>query len=207
MKGDHVKLQRLIRIARPVELPPLLAPATADSAQPLEAKKKFALPLFGKKGTFNFRSSLPAKKPKLNEAKPQSGIIDGPEEEEDEEEKQETDTPSMMDVDKHRKPDSTESQGSSTQKSETKSPAKPEIPEKREKIIDTPASAVIDDEAGSSTKRKRNNRNRNRNRNKNHRMDYDESEELTDSTKYSGWVPPQDQQGDGMTDLNSKFGY
>lgn len=37
--------------------------------------------------------------------------------------------------------------------------------------------------------------------------DADETGEVLGTEKYSGWVPPQNQSGDGMTNLNSKYGY
>lgn len=55
------------------------------------------------------------------------------------------------------------------------------------------------------------NKNRSKNRNRSNKMRYqvdiDDTEEDLSPQKYSGWIPPVNQTGDGMTDLNSKYGY
>lgn len=202
LKADHVKLQRLIKIARPVELPPLLAASATAAVQSTETKKKLVLPLFGKKGTFSFRSTLPAKKPKLVEDEQQ--ITDGPEEEQDEKEQVEEESNSTNPPSP--KVQAVKCETTTTHSTEEEPQAECTVSE--EHTIVTEAVATTDANESESTKRKRKNRNRPRNRNRVHeRMDYDDSEELADSTKYSGWVPPEDQAGDGFTDLNSKFGY
>lgn len=51
-------------------------------------------------------------------------------------------------------------------------------------------------------------RSKHRNRNKvRQQIDIDDTEEDTSPQKYSGWIPPSNQSGDGITDLNSKYGY
>lgn len=58
--------------------------------------------------------------------------------------------------------------------------------------------------SGASSKQKSKNRHRNKMR---HQIDIDDTEEDTSPQKYSGWMPPENQTGDGMTALNSKYGY
>lgn len=57
-----------------------------------------------------------------------------------------------------------------------------------------------------SSKRKRN-RYRHRTDKGRETIDMDDIEEPLESDKYSKWVPPENQSGDGITDLNTKYGY
>lgn len=210
LKGDHVKLQKLIKIARPFELPPLLPPTIATSSQSgTETKKKLVLPLFGKKGTFSFRSAVPAKKPRVEEVKQDSNAADEPEEEEEENEVvQEAESTEETPVVANTTEKPEKSKNKPTEMRSHQPVIEDHAPaDQKETHVTSESTSTATDESTSS-KRKRKNRNRHRNRNKNtERMDYDDSEELADTTKYSKWVPPEDQAGDGMTDLNSKFGY
>lgn len=58
--------------------------------------------------------------------------------------------------------------------------------------------------AGPSSSNKNKNRQRNKVRNQ---IDIDDTEEEANPQKYSGWIPPENQTGDGVTALNSKYGY
>lgn len=58
----------------------------------------------------------------------------------------------------------------------------------------------------ASSKRKRN-RYRHRADKGRETIDMDDIEEPLESDKYSKWVPPENQSGDGITDLNTKYGY
>lgn len=58
--------------------------------------------------------------------------------------------------------------------------------------------------SSNATKKKRN---RIRIRTDKGRENVDFDEEMVDTEKYSTWVPPQGQSGDGSTDLNEKYGY
>lgn len=71
----------------------------------------------------------------------------------------------------------------------------------RTEILPTPSNSAIYDVCN---KNKPKHRQRNKVR---HQIDIDETEEDTSPQKYSGWIPPENQSGDGMTPLNSKFGY
>lgn len=209
LKGDHVKLQKLIKIARPFELPPLLPPTIATSSQSgTETKKKLVLPLFGKKGTFSFRSAVPAKKPRVEEVKQDSNAADEPEEEEEDEVVQEAESTEETPVVANTTEKPEKSKNKPTEMRSHQPVIEDHAPADQEETHAASESTSTATDESTSSKRKRKNRNRHRNRNKNtERMDYDDSEELADTTKYSKWVPPEDQAGDGMTDLNSKFGY
>lgn len=69
---------------------------------------------------------------------------------------------------------------------------------------DTEDIAATEDKPSSKRKR---NRCRNRGDKGREKIDMDDIEEPLDSEKYSKWVPPENQSGDGFTDLNSKYGY
>lgn len=38
-------------------------------------------------------------------------------------------------------------------------------------------------------------------------VDIDDAEQIEDTEKFSTWLPPQNQSGDGSTNLNDKYGY
>ncbi|XP_037952773.1 kanadaptin-like [Teleopsis dalmanni] len=54
---------------------------------------------------------------------------------------------------------------------------------------------------------KKRHRQKQRIRNKREEFDLDELEEHESSEKYAKWVPPENQTGDGFTELNKKYGY
>lgn len=59
----------------------------------------------------------------------------------------------------------------------------------------------------TQTRHKSRNRNANRARGQRANIDVDEGDEEKSPNKFADWLPPQNQSGDGITDLNSKFGY
>lgn len=70
----------------------------------------------------------------------------------------------------------------------------------------TEESVVQSSSAGQSSSGKNKNKNRQRNKVR-HQIDMDDTEEEAHPQKYSGWMPPENQTGDGVTALNSKYGY
>lgn len=60
-------------------------------------------------------------------------------------------------------------------------------------------------ENNSSNSKKR--RQRVRQRGKRSELDLDDNADYESSDKYAKWIPPENQTGDGMTELNKKFGY
>lgn len=85
--------------------------------------------------------------------------------------------------------------------------SKTDISSKNPSIVDAPNvpnNSSSSSSSGASNKQKSRNRQRNKMR---HQIDIDDTEEDTSPQKYSGWMPPENQTGDGMTALNSKFGY
>lgn len=228
LKNEHVKLQRIIKFVRPTDLPPLITPGTSTAAPHTDTKKKLTLPLFGKKGKFSFRSTIvpSIKKPKL-----ESEIEFEIEEDSPDEEQEKDLSHKAKDLSHEAKdvsPPATSTEAGAGKSSDLerledkKHPDKPEEKVKETVEIESDEETVDTEEqednadqiqtsplnlSSSSSKKKKRSRNRNRSDKKHERTDYDDTGEVTDSTKYSGWVPPVDQSGDGITDLNSKYGY
>lgn len=77
-----------------------------------------------------------------------------------------------------------------------------------DKFISAPCETneIVEHAETAISKRKRN-RNRNRGDKGRENIDMDEIAEPIESEKYSKWVPPENQSGDGITDLNTKYGY
>lgn len=78
----------------------------------------------------------------------------------------------------------------------------------KQHVSSTVNASNVENSSGSSTGTSNKQRSRNRQRNRlRHQIDIDDTEEDTSPQKYSGWMPPENQTGDGITDLNSKYGY
>lgn len=58
----------------------------------------------------------------------------------------------------------------------------------------------------NQTRHRQRNANRTRGQKRAH-IDVDEAEEEQSPNKFADWLPPENQTGDGITDLNTKFGY
>lgn len=200
-------------------------------------KKKIQLPLFGKKKTFGFdklrqqvssQKSTTLKDVENNKDKPveefddddcdrkhvaqdvvqeklvesapkETSITKSPNAEKscDEQINESTDEPVTERID-------TEDQITENESATSKNSTDHLKPDSNESL--TKEKIVIQNSSGSGASTK--NRSKQRNRNKvRHQIDIDDTEEDISPQKYSGWVPPSNQSGDGMTDLNSKYGY
>lgn len=241
IKADIQKVKKLINIARPIELPPLKNEDTKSAAS--QTKKKFELPLFGKKKTFGFdrlkQQSVNAKSAQPSESKPDENqsIEEFDEDENDAQPtKQTTESASKAFAKENPVVEAPKTETSCDEETKESTGAttkqKPEIEEKQQQIKDEkkmPTSKNSDNDhhkpipsppppsvevAVEKTNTQNapvvgsKNRNKHRNRNKaRQQIDIDDTEEDTSPQKYSGWMPPTNQSGDGMTDLNSKYGY
>ncbi|XP_031639775.1 kanadaptin [Contarinia nasturtii] len=236
IKADIQKVKKLINIARPFELPPLKRVETKADGQ---IKKKFELPLFGKKKTFGFDKLKQAtKSTESNDTKidPNESIEEFDDDDE-EATKSKSNTESVNETVSNKgavmmeTPKVTErcdeqinesSDSSSKENVETKDRVKTKeqqpqlVSEKKLTTPKTNTDTIASSQSTEETTEKSNtevsaatkNKSKNRNRNKvRHQIDIDDTEEDKSPQKYSGWVPPSNQSGDGITDLNSKYGY
>lgn len=199
-------------------------------------KKKIQLPLFGKKKTFGFdklkqqvssHKSTTSEETKTNENKPIEEFDD-----DDDDNNDDDGATKHTVVDEEKAVDLTFKKSPKIELSKVEKSCDEQINEFNSKIdteqIETkenknkvdssdhlkhenpkhlPAEEkVVENSSGSSASTK--NRSKHRNRNKaRQQIDIDETEEEKSPQKYSGWVPPSNQSGDGITDLNSKYGY
>jgi hypothetical protein len=198
---ERGQVQRLIKIAKPVELP--------SSVQSSIDGKTKVLPLFGKRGSVKQRYKLETLAAKVVESEKSESL--NPTEEEIESVVTESSEPEEKRIlgpaftpdliEKYVKavdlPADSDDKVEEKVKEQTKRDLEPEI--------DT-STTEIDGEQSSSQSKKRRTRVRIRDKTREN-VDFDDTEELMDANKYSKWVPPQNQKGDGMTDLNDKFGY
>lgn len=239
IKADIQRVTRLINIARPIELPPLKSDDTKSDRS--QAKKKFELPLFGKKKTFGFdrlkQQAVNAKPSKPSETQ----MNDGETIEEFDDDENDTKSSKQMaegvsetattesPIDEALKvatgcDDEIKESTSAVAKGKSVIKEQEIIHEKKmptAKINDTthhkstpsqpPATATdVENEKNNPEPPVVNTKSRNKNRNRNkarQQIDIDDTEEDTSPQKYSGWMPPSNQSGDGITDLNSKYGY
>lgn len=193
---------------------------------------KKTLALFGKRGTFKYTSVATEVKSRNPVLLPPSGNKSDEEELEETEEKEENaenkatekETPSAdlehnqptLDVEQIDKP------STSTRLVAPSEPIEMKHEPKTDQAEDQDRTAVPDDSGEENTKpisttdsnnsssnsvgtKKKRNRIRIRTDKSRENVDFDE--EMVDTEKYSTWLPPQGQSGDGSTDLNVKYGY
>lgn len=216
-------MQRLIKIARPIDLMPLHTEAKKiDSG----VKKSQTLPLFGKRGTFKYSTvTTENRQPRL--ANPIQHQIDGNKSDEEEmEEIDEKDSPppsankSISDDEQPNVPSTSARLICNTHK---EIEMQNDMEADNVKVEDRTLCADDDEDNGksnitngnhgsncnssssSNTSKKKRNRIRVRTDKGRENVDFDEV--MVDTEKYSTWVPPQGQSGDGSTDLNEKYGY
>lgn len=215
---DHVTLQKLIKIAKPLDLPSMsgLPGSSGDGKDQL---KKKMLPLFGKRNKLS--ASFGIKKSEIKVGG--STSAHGEEVEEDEEDDGSAAPPKKEGpkqvvepapapkrvhgpsfnpnlLEQHRK--------KVVESSDPPPPPPAKEPKKRKSEADCeePAGSAAEGDANSSSKKKRNRNRAGRERNRDN-VDFDDSEELQSEDKNVEWVPPEGQSGDGITSLNQKYGY
>lgn len=214
IKADIEKVRKLQNIARPTALPPLKQSdrAELDESRPISGSN---LPLFGKIKTFGFD------KLKLKIQNEKASDTSRNEEDESIEEFDDDDGAKTVkeDIDEKIFKNISETKSSiPNEKSMIKSSEKPEqcITEEpsvsKDETDSQPISyqEIIGEESIIHSELRTGNKNKNRNKNCRNKIrnqiDIDDDEDNSPQ-KYSGWIPPNNQTGDGMTELNSKFGY
>lgn len=205
-------------------MPALKAESSSSSGSEKKPKKSI-LPLFGKKRTFGL--GKPTLKPMPKVARIENFADDENVEEFDEDEepnskgqkKNETKatekSTSATNVAANNeninenvtvkcpddtKPDVTEIQSPETMETETET-------ETIDRTVEPEQSTIKVDEPKEKEKKKRNRNRIRHDRNRDANAEYVETEEPAESGKYSKWIPPENQTGDGYTNLNAKYGY
>ncbi|XP_039441986.1 kanadaptin [Culex pipiens pallens] len=208
---DHVTLQKLIKIAKPLDLPSMSG-QPGSSADGKDQLKKKMLPLFGKRNKLS--ASFGIKKSEIKVGG--STSAHGEEVEEDEEDAAAAAPPKKEEPPKQAaepkrvhgpsfNPDLLEQHRKKVVVESSSEPEKkPQKKRKSEADCEEPSGSGSVEGVDSKKKRSRNRAGRERNRDN---VDFDDSEELQAEDKNVEWVPPQGQSGDGMTSLNQKFGY
>lgn len=249
IKSDIQRIQKLINIAKPIELPPLnFEPATMNATQ---SEKN--LPLFGKKKSFGFEKLKSQITPKQDSSSAsllsnenKTKATDTVEEFDDDDNDGETSTSHArtskisksntetiprpeeskksinddtlnknqiieLESIKRLRKESNTSETPSSMKQKEKRKEEKKIYEHNESLHsneqnDSNSSSSLSMTIASNVANDRKSRNRHRNKARHH-IDIDDTEENTSPQKFSSWMPPENQTGDGMTELNSKYGY
>lgn len=209
-----MKLQRLITIARPIDLPPLQLNASSGSDE--LAKKKPMLPLFGKRGQYKF-SQTPA--PSTAPATATKDIAKTETEYKSDEEEMEEDAeqlkaakrlPASSSPKRTEKPiveSPTKLKKEKSGKKQLKMQVEEPAPVQPNRIDGEVPESTETDRLSSALAKKKRVRVRVRGERGRENVDFDDSGELVDTEKYSTWLPPENQSGDGSTTLNDKYGY
>lgn len=226
IKNDQKKLEKLINIARPIDLPPLQLNKENNDTGP-DAKKKFQLPLFGKRGTFKFSTTTTAKKaiPAVNASSSSSSSTKEYKSDEEEMEDGDENVEKIKDLEKIEKQQAVNEINSEidadlieqTSNNESQCIDEDKLKSrlsvdfekgfgslKREQSIEDDLTAET---SSATTVKKRRSRVRIRNDRGRDNVDINDTEEAVDIEKYSTWIPPENQCGDGSTNLNVKYGY
>lgn len=195
---------------------------------------KKTLPLFGKRGTYKY-STLPTESKPANPIQQSHDHRSDEEEMEENDEKEETEVETteeestekltsekdalppinekkFEDVQANKPSTSSRLIRNPSIETEKQQEPKLEVVKVRKSVPDSEEANVKNvitngsssTSSSSATKKKRN---RIRIRTDKGRENVDFDEEMVDTEKYSTWVPPQGQSGDGSTDLNEKYGY
>lgn len=235
LKTEKQRIQRLIKIAKPIDLPFTIQNQTSTEIQGQSEVKK-QMPMIGKRNQFSKFKVVKVESKKPKDLKPAKAFGS------DEEEMEEDDTPvgeksieskemkvatdkieiktvnieneevvekenEIKDEEEIKK--NTSNCANKKQNNESEkllADAKDEeVSNKTDKAQILPESVdhTVTETVNNSKKR----RQRVRQRGKRQEVDIDDDEEYETSDKYAKWVPPENQTGDGFTELNKKFGY
>ncbi|XP_059610033.1 kanadaptin [Phlebotomus argentipes] len=206
LKNELMKVEKLAKIAAP-HLPSIKSLATTSEAA---EKKKPALPLFGKRtklkkdfGVKREEKRIPIETPSGEEVEEEVEEKEEPGEKKEEEQKRilgPTIDPDILRRISHQ---------TSAEPDEVKMTEDTEEPQKRKLSTSTDQEgreAAEEDKSESTSSKKRKTRVRNREKHREN-IDMPDEDVEKDSEKFSGWLPPENQRGDGMTELNQKLGY
>ncbi|XP_067632230.1 kanadaptin [Eurosta solidaginis] len=222
LKYEKERVQRLIKIAKPVNLKLDNFDGSTNKAQ--SAKKQ--LPMIGKRNQFSKFKIAKIVEPTEVIKKANVTNLASDEEEFEEDEEGSTATRKSVLVKSAPTENSEKNEGipelpvqelNSTSK--IYGPAglvsKNLVTNEEEKLVENTSQSTLKqlsnkiekDEVNESENLRKKRRQRQRLRQKRQGIDLDELEEHESSEKYAKWVPPPNQSGDGYTELNKKYGY
>lgn len=214
LKQDHTKLQKLIKIATPLELPLLIKQNDVHkketneenkNSQPVISTKKFNFPLFGKRNKVQTVTSVNDSIQKLTKEKIECNKKSDDEEIENEvKDKQNTSNANIETKEENTNIIKGPTFDSEFQEKIDQSPCKTTDDEK---LLKREHEDNEIEESNITTTNKKSKRSRNRIRERARDLIDGDTENVKDSEKFSNWVPPENQTGDGFTELNDKFGY
>ncbi|XP_073817749.1 kanadaptin [Musca autumnalis] len=253
LKTEIQRNQRLLKIAKPVDLPFMRNPLESNQQAPGNAKKK-QLPMIGKRNQFSkFKIVKPQESTSTvnKSSKPPSQLASDEEEVEEYEDEQYKVVTKELNEDQNKseskvKLDEVFERSPDEQEDKPKlvKPSIDDVEEQTEKVSeklsnveeetekeepkelkdnnsednktvvlgvgkstsDGHEAAKEDSNKSTATENSKKRRHRNRQRTK-READMDDDIEYESSDKYAKWVPPENQTGDGITELNKKFGY
>lgn len=206
LQNEYTHLLKLIKITRPASLPPLTIEHSAD----LPKNEKKSLPLFGKrdKCRFSFTSKNTCTQTSI-EQKPTNPITQTNTDNSSPNRKLPTERtvesvviPSPEDLSKPMAEDLVDLPKDEVR--EKLSDVKEEHKEPENIQSERLMKTLTETDATNSKKKRPRNRIRDKNRDN---VDMNDVEEMDDDLKFSKWIPPPDQSGDGFTKLNEKYGY
>ncbi|XP_065081408.1 kanadaptin [Ochlerotatus camptorhynchus] len=228
---EHEMLQKLIKIAKPYDLPTMSQDPSGSTSSKEQFKKKM-MPLFGKRNKLSKTFGIKKSVVKVGGFTSSHGEEVEEDEDEGEEKKEEPkEERKLVQPEAPKVPKKVQGPSFNPElleqhlkKAETvQKPAEDSLivtteTVPKEEVADaTPGredsdkkrkseTECEDPATSSSSGKKKRNRNRGRERNRDN-VDFDDADELQSEEKNIEWVPPQNQTGDGRTSLNEKFGY
>lgn len=220
LKSDKQKLQRLIKIAKPIDLS--FTTTTNEKSQTSQLQnsnaRKQQLPMIGKRNQFSKFKIVKIENITTNkETKPVRFL--NSDEEEVEEDNEKEDIVKLDNAIQQNKLETEDNDKRSERKNLFEEEDKLDTdPNETTTLLESKENEVDDNvednksesqessaEHSSSNSKKR--RQRVRQRGKRPEFDMDDNADYESSDKYAKWIPPENQTGDGMTELNKKFGY
>nr|CAG4640672.1 EOG090X026V [Eulimnadia texana] len=193
LQKDEVRLKKLITLAKPANLPEIPKPLATQSSEP-EKPVQEVVPKPNPEPKADPEPKEPKEKPMLNQANPsartavetkprkQSAKVAGP-----------LLTPEVLEQLRTHDPEEAEMN-------------EPEVTKKKPEVTsDEPKSGLVVRRKENEKQKK--SKAKDTSKNQAEKMDIAVEYDAADTTKYSMWMPPDDQSGDGKTSLNKKLGY
>lgn len=194
LNADHVRLKRLIELAKPIEFPPI------NNSSLAAPQKTLKMPLFGKRNKFSTIFNNKAKIVQKIETSTEQPVVENEEKVSMEKEKLVIKEPFLSPSPPPSIPSSSISKELKPKKEEELKPVTKTKTEPEESKLEE----VLEEPKKESKKRKNQRPKKDKLR---LNVDIDDAMEYEDEEKVSKWVPPKEQDGSGFTSLNEKLGY